>query len=63
MISQLCASQGKTVNRAVQSLADAEEGQNIHADLPYASFTSVREEGFIKGLFCSVTFDLSGCLP
>lgn len=51
------------MNRAVQSSADAEEGQSLHADLPYASFTSVGEEGFIKGLFCSDTFDLSGSLP
>lgn len=50
------------MNRAVQSSADAEEGLSLHADLPHASFTSVGEEGFIKGLFHSVTFDLSGCL-
>ena len=62
-ISQLCASQGKRVNRAVQSSADAEDGQSLQADLPYASFTSVVEEGFIKGLFRSVTFDLARCLP
>lgn len=62
-ISQLCASQGKRVNRAAQSLDDAEDGQSLHADLPYGSFTSVEEEGFIKGLFSSVTFDLPGCLP
>lgn len=49
------------MNRAVQYVADAEEGQSLHSDLPYASFTSVREEGFIKGLFCSLTFDLSSC--
>ena len=51
------------MNRAVQSSADAEEGQSLQADLPHASFTSVVEEGFIKGLFRSVTFDPSRCLP
>lgn len=51
------------MNRPVQSLADAEEGQSLHTDLPYASFTFAGEEGFIKGLFRSATFDLSGCLP
>lgn len=35
------------MNRAVQSLADAEEGQSLHTYLPYASFTSAVEEGFI----------------
>ncbi len=51
------------MNRAAQSAVDAEEGQSLHADLPHASFTSVGEESFIKGLSRSVTFDLSGCLP
>lgn len=50
------------MNRAVQSSADAEEGLSLHVDLPYASFTSVGEEGFINGLFHSVTFDPCGCL-
>lgn len=60
---KLYASQGKRVNRAVQSLADAEEGPTLHADLPQTSFTSVGGEGFIKGLFRLLTFDLSGSLP
>lgn len=38
------------MNRAVQSLADAEEGQSLHADLPYASFTSEGGGGFHKGI-------------
>lgn len=57
-LSQPCASQGKGVNREVQALADAEEGQSLPADLPYTSFTSAGEECFINGLFHSVTFDL-----
>ena len=51
------------MNRAAQALADAEEGQSLHADLPYASFTPAGEECFINGLSHSVTFDLCGCLP
>lgn len=58
VISQLWAPQGKRLNGAVQSLADAKEGHSLYTDLPHDSFTWVEEEGFIKGLFHSITFDL-----
>lgn len=57
-ISQLCGSQGKAVNREVQALADAVEGQSLSADHPYTSFTPAGEKSFINGLFHLVTFDL-----
>lgn len=41
-----------------QALAEAKEGESLHADLPYTSFTSAEEQSFINGLFHPATFDL-----